>query len=34
MQQIESHSLNAQLIDEIERLRAENKRLRQLQPRL
>ncbi|UJR34332.1 hypothetical protein I4U23_021735 [Adineta vaga] len=32
--QIESHSLNAQLIDEIERLRAENKRLRQLQPRV
>ncbi|CAF1342154.1 unnamed protein product [Rotaria sp. Silwood1] len=34
MKQIESHSLNAQLIDEIERLRAENKRLRQLQPRI
>jgi hypothetical protein len=34
MKQIESNSLNAQLIDEIERLRAENKRLRQLQPRL
>ncbi|CAF3855402.1 unnamed protein product [Adineta steineri] len=34
MKQIESHSLNAQLIDEIERLRTENKRLRQLQPRL
>ncbi|CAF1335250.1 unnamed protein product [Rotaria sordida] len=34
MKQIESHSLNAQLIDEIERLRDENKRLRQLQPRI
>lgn len=34
MKQIESNSLNAQLIDEIERLRSENKRLRQLQPRL
>ncbi|CAF3042848.1 unnamed protein product [Rotaria socialis] len=34
MQQIESHSLNAQLIDEIERLRTENKLLRQLQPRV
>ncbi|CAF4747789.1 unnamed protein product, partial [Rotaria sp. Silwood1] len=34
MKQIESHSLNAQLIDEIERLRVENKRLRQLQPRI
>jgi hypothetical protein len=34
MKQIESNSLNAQLIDEIERLRDENKRLRQLQPRL
>jgi WD40 repeat protein len=34
MKQIETNSLNAQLIDEIERLRAENKRLRQLQPRL
>jgi hypothetical protein len=34
MKQIESNSLNAQLIDEIERLRTENKRLRQLQPRL
>ncbi|CAF1458757.1 unnamed protein product [Rotaria sordida] len=34
MKQIESHSLNAQLIDEIERFRDENKRLRQLQPRI
>ena len=31
---MESHSLNSQLIEEIERLRDENKRLRQLQPRL
>lgn len=34
MEQIESHSLNAQLIDEIEKLRDENKRLRQLQPKI
>lgn len=33
-EQMESHSLNSQLIEEIERLRDENKRLRQLQPRL